>query len=222
MSAIAAFTTFTAVAAPVFQANVDTDKLIPHKFLRKPLSAGYRNFLFYDQRFAEDGSEKDFVLNRAPFDRAGILLSGRNFGCGSTREGAIYALQDFGIRCVIAPSFGDIFYANCLQNGLLPVVIGDAQAEKLNAHLEAHPGATVSVDLAAQTVTLPYGETLHFEIDAQRKEQLLKGLDDIGITQQYSTQIDQFEAAHKKRQPWLFRAQPELTDTRATLKEGVS
>lgn len=222
MSALEAFTTLEAIAAPVFQANVDTDKLIPHKFLRKPLSAGYRNFLFYDQRFAEDGSERDFILNREPYKHAGILLSGRNFGCGSTREGAIYALQDFGIRCVLAPSFGDIFYANCLQNGLLPVVITDAQAEKLNAHLEANPGAKVTVDLAAQTVTLPYGETAGFDIDAQRKEQLLNGLDDIGITQQYAEQIDRFETRHKQRHPWLFREQRDMTGTRATLKEGVS
>ncbi|HEY4373855.1 MAG TPA: 3-isopropylmalate dehydratase small subunit [Burkholderiales bacterium] len=222
MSAIAAFTTLEAIAAPVFQANIDTDKLIPHKFLRKPLSAGYRNFLFYDQRFAEDGSTREFILNSAPYDKAGILLAGRNFGCGSTREGAIYALQDFGIRCVIAPSFGDIFYANCLQNGLLPVVISDDEAETLDAWLGEHPGAKVSVDLAAQTLTLPYGKTVSFEIDAQRKEQMLKGLDDIGITQQYAQAIDRFEAGHRRRHPWLFRAQPELTGTRATLKEGVS
>src|SRR5436190_19761614 len=118
-----AFNTLTAIAAPYFEANVDTDKLIPHRFLRKPLSAGYRNFLFYNERFTPEGKEKDFVLHREPFSRARILVSGANFGCGSTREGAVYALADFGIRAVIAPSFSDIFFANCLQNGLLPVVL---------------------------------------------------------------------------------------------------
>lgn len=215
MSGMQAFTTLDAIAAPLFQANIDTDKLIPHKFLRKPLSAGYRNYLFYDQRFAEDGSERsDFVLNREPFKRAGVLVAGRNFGCGSTREGAIYALQDFGIRCVIAPTFGDIFYANCLQNGLLPIILDDAEIEKLCAHLESHPGEHVSVDLAAQTVSLPYGVSRSFEIDAQRKEQLLKGLDDIGITQQLSAAIDQFESTYKKRHPWLFREQAALINNR--------
>ncbi|MBL8383211.1 MAG: 3-isopropylmalate dehydratase small subunit [Burkholderiales bacterium] len=206
-----AFTPLDAVAAPLFEPNIDTDKLIPHKFLRKPLAAGYRNFLFHDQRFAEDGSVRpDFVLNRAPFDRARVLVAGRNFGCGSTREGAIYALQDFGIRCVVAPSFGDIFYANCLQNGLLPVVLGEATVAALAAHLEAHPGAHVAVDLAAQTLALPQGGTVRFDIDAVRKEQLLKGLDDIGMTQQHAQAIARFETAYRARHPWLFRDLPGL------------
>ena len=216
------FTTLDAIAAPYFVANIDTDKLIPHKFLRKPLSAGYRHYLFYDQRFAEDGSEiTDFVLNREPFKHAGVLVSGRNFGCGSTREGAIYALQDFGIRCVIAPGFGDIFYANCLQNGLLPIVLDDADVERISVLLAAQPGAHVRVDLPAQTVTAPDGTQLRFEIDARRKEQLLKGLDDIGITQQYAQAIDQFEARYRNERPWLFREQPELVNRRAARAEGV-
>ena len=210
-----AFTTLDAIAAPLLVANIDTDKLIPHKFLRKPLSAGYRNFLFYDQRFAEDGSLRgDFVLNREPYSRAGVLVAGRNFGCGSTREGAIYALQDFGIRCVIAPSFGDIFHANCLQNGLLPVVLEEAEVSALAVHLEAHPGARVAVDLAAQTVTLPDGRRLSFAIDGVRKEQMLKGLDDIGITLEYADRIEAFEAAYRQRRPWLFRAQADLLRNR--------
>ncbi len=210
-----AFTILDAIAAPLFLPNIDTDKLIPHKFLRKPLSAGYRNFLFHDQRFAEDGSLRtDFVLNRAPFSQAGVLVAGRNFGCGSTREGAIYALQDFGIRCVIAPSFGDIFHANCLQNGLLPVVLEEAEVATLAAHLEAHPGARVAIDLAAQTVTLPDGRCLAFGIDGVRKEQLLKGLDDIGITMQYAARIEAFESDYRQRRPWLFRDQSDLLENR--------
>lgn len=210
-----AFTKLDAIAAPLFLPNIDTDKLIPHKFLRKPLAAGYRNFLFYDQRFAEDGSLRtDFVLNRAPYSQAGVLVAGRNFGCGSTREGAIYALQDFGIRCVIAPSFGDIFHANCLQNGLLPVVLEEAEVATLAAHLEANPGARVAVDLTLQTVTLPDGRQMPFAIDGVRKEQLLKGLDDIGITLQYAARIEAFESGYRQRRPWLFREQADLLSNR--------
>jgi 3-isopropylmalate/(R)-2-methylmalate dehydratase small subunit len=218
-----AFTTLDAIAAPLFLPNIDTDKLIPHKFLRKPLSAGYRNFLFYDQRFGEDGSlRSDFVLNREPYSQAGVLVAGRNFGCGSTREGAIYALQDFGIRCVIAPSFGDIFHANCLQNGLLPVILEEAEVVKLAAHLEANPGARVAVDLAAQTVTMPDGRRLSFSIDGVRKEQMLKGLDDIGITLQYASRIEAFESDYRKRRPWLFREQADLLSNRNKTQEDPS
>jgi 3-isopropylmalate/(R)-2-methylmalate dehydratase small subunit len=216
------FTTLEAMAAPYFLANIDTDKLIPHKFLRKPLSAGYRNFLFYDQRFFEDGTENtEFVLNREPFKHASILVGGSNFGCGSTREGAVYALMDFGIRCVIAPSFSEIFHANCLQNGVLPITLDEAEVEKLCTYLEAHPGAKVAVDLPAQTVTLPYGTTLPFAIDDVRKEQLLKGLDDVGITLQYADAIDRFEADYRRRLPWLFKDKPGLLrHVNASSKQG--
>lgn len=198
------FTTFTAIAAPYYQPDVDTDKIIPHRYLRKPLAAGYRNFLFYNERFAPDGTVKpDFILHRAPYDKAGILVSGHNFGCGSTREGAIYALADFGFRAVIAPSFGDIFYANCLQNGLLPVILPEAVVAALAQHAEQHPGATVAIDLIAQTVTTPGGAVHRFEIDAARKDQLLRGLDDIGITLTEREAIDRFEADYHKRLYWL-------------------
>ena len=218
-----AFTVLDAIAAPLFVANIDTDKLIPHKFLRKPLSAGYRNFLFYDQRFAEDGSLRpEFVLNREPYSRAGVLVAGRNFGCGSTREGAIYALLDFGIRCVIAPSFGDIFHANCLQNGLLPVIMEEGEAGKLAVWLEAHPGAHVGVDLGAQTATLPYGVIVSFAIDGVRKEQMLKGLDDIGITLQYAARIQVFEEGYRQRRPWLFRAEADLLANRKPQEGGAT
>lgn len=198
------FTTFTAIAAPYYQPDVDTDKIIPHRYLRKPLAAGYRNFLFYNERFTPDGTVKpDFILHRAPYDKAGILVSGHNFGCGSTREGAIYALADFGFRAVIAPSFGDIFYANCLQNGLLPVILPEAVVAALAQHAEQHPGTTVAIDLVAQTVTIPGGAVHRFEIDAARKDQLLRGLDDIGITLTEREAIDRFESDYHKRLYWL-------------------
>jgi 3-isopropylmalate/(R)-2-methylmalate dehydratase small subunit len=198
------FTSLSAIAAPYFVANIDTDKLIPHRFLRKPLSAGYRNFLFYDERFTPEGKEKpEFLLNREPFRRARILVCGANFGCGSTREGAVYSLADFGIRAVIAPSFGDIFMSNCLQNGLLPAVLPEQAVAGLAAHLESHPGAAVTIDLESQTVTTPDGSVHRFEIEPSRKAKLLKGEDDISLTLQYSTRIEQFEAQYRARLPWL-------------------
>ena len=198
------FDNFSGIAAPYFNANIDTDKLIPHRFLRKPLSAGYRNFLFYDERFTPDGAPvTDHLLNREPCTNAQILVAGANFGCGSTREGAVYALADFGFRAIIAPSFGDIFFANCLQNGVLPVVLDEAVVEGLARALEATPGATVAVDLAAQTVTTPVGATHTFAIDAARKLRLLKGLDDIGITLEFSDKIEAFEAQYRKRHTWI-------------------
>lgn len=198
-----AFTTFSAIAAPYYLPDIDTDKIIPHRFLRKPLSAGYRNFLFYNERYTAEGGQKPFVLHQPPYDRAGILVAGPNFGCGSTREGAVYALADFGFRAVIAPSFGDIFQANCLQNGLLPVVLPEETVAALARHAEAHPGAVISIDLPAQTVTGPDGQSYRFAIDASRKEQLLRGLDDIGITLTDAQAIEDFEAAYRRRLPWL-------------------
>jgi 3-isopropylmalate/(R)-2-methylmalate dehydratase small subunit len=201
------FISLTAIAAPYYFPDIDTDKLIPHRFLRKPLSAGYRNFLFYDQRFTPEGKEKaGFILDRDPYRRAKILVTGDNFGCGSTREGAVYALYDFGFRAIIAPGFGDIFKSNCLQNGLLPVVLQKTIVENLSAHLEQNPGTTVAIDLDAQSVTTPDGLKHHFDIDLSRKEQLLEGLDDIGITLKHSELIDQFEKRYRSRMPWLGRS----------------
>lgn len=197
------FTKLTAIAAPYFFPDIDTDKIIPHVFLRKPLSAGYRNFLFYNERFTSDGKIKSFVLHDASYDKAGILVAGTNFGCGSTREGAVYALADFGFRAVIAPSFGDIFQSNCLQNGLLPVVLPADVVEQLATYVEQHPGATVSIDLQEQIVTTPEGGSHKFSIDEVRKEQLLKGLDDIGITLTDGKLIDEFEKSYKSRYSWL-------------------
>lgn len=198
------FETLTAVAVPYYHADVDTDELIPHRFLRKPLSAGYGNFLFHDRRrTAEDRENPDFVLNRAPYRRAQVLVSGRNFGCGSTREGAVYALRDYGIRAVIAPGYADIFSGNCVQNGVLPVVLPERSVEDLCAQLEARPGAEVTIDLAQQTVTLPDGTSCGFEIQASKKAQLLEGLDDIGITLEHRERIAAFEEKYRARLPWL-------------------
>lgn len=198
------FTTLRAVAAPYYHADVDTDELIPHRFLRKPLSAGYGNFLFYDRRHSADERENpDFVLNEAPYRGAQVLVSGRNFGCGSTREGAVYALRDYGIRAVIAPGFADIFSGNCVQNGVLPVVLAEQIVEDLCKQLEGRPGAAVTIDLARQTVTLPDGKSCGFEIQASKKAQLLGGLDDIGITLEHRDAIASFEAAYRARLPWL-------------------
>ena len=198
------FTTLRAIAAPYFEADIDTDKIIPHRYLRKPLSAGYRNFLFYNERFTPEGTVKpDFVLHRAPYDRAQVLVAGRNFGGGSTREGAVYALADFGFRALIAPSFGDIFHANCLQNGVLPVVLPDAVIAALAKHLVEQPGAEVTIDLPTQTVTMPDGSSHAFELDPVRKDQLLRGLDDIGITLTDAGLIEAFEAQYHRRLHWL-------------------
>lgn len=198
-----AFRTFTAVAAPYYFPDVDTDKIIPHRFLRKPLSAGYRNFLFYNERYTPEGAAKPFILHDAPYDKAGILVAGSNFGCGSTREGAVYALADFGFRAVIAPSFSDIFQSNCLQNGVLPVVLAEDVVALLAQQAEQQPGAVVTIDLPEQLVTTPDGRQHTFSIDASRKAQLLQGLDDIGITLTEAAAIDDFERDYHRRLPWL-------------------
>lgn len=198
------FIRLTAVAAPFETPDIDTDMLIPQRFLRKPLTVGYRNFLFFNDRFDAAGKEiPDFILHREQYKKAGIFVTGPNFGCGSTREGAVYALLDFGIRAVIAPSFGDIFEANCLQNGLLPVRLPEAVIEALATAVEAKPGTTVTLDLPAQTATLPGGAVHGFNIDPERKRRMLKGLDDIGITLEFEQQIDAFEKQYKARMTWL-------------------
>ena len=199
-----AFTKLTAVAAPLDMANIDTDKIIPGRFLRKLRGPGYDKLAFHDIRFHADGSENpDFVLNKAPYRAAKILVAATNFGCGSSREAAVYVMFDFGIRAVIAPSFGDIHYGNELQNGMLPVVLPDAVCASLRAQLHASPGATISIDLDAQHVTAPDGARHAFEIDANAKERLLKGLDDIGLVMQYSHEIEAFEQRHRQAMPWL-------------------
>lgn len=198
------FTKLTGIAAPLELANVDTDKIIPARFLRRLRGPGYEKLAFHDIRYDADGRERaDFVLNQAPYRHAEILVAGANFGCGSSREAAVYVLFDYGFRSVIAPSFGDIHYGNELQNGMLPVVLPEETCAKLRAQLRDKPGATMTVDLESQTVTGPDNATYRFDIDATHKERLLKGLDDIGLVMQYETQIEAFEKKHHTEFPWL-------------------
>jgi 3-isopropylmalate/(R)-2-methylmalate dehydratase small subunit len=200
------FTTLTAIAAPMEMANVDTDRVIPVRFLRKLRSdkAGYDPYLFHDMRFDNDGREKpDFVLNQPAYRSAGILVAGANFGCGSSREGAVYALLDYGIRAVIAPSFGDIHYANELQNGMLPVTLPEEICRGLRDQLRAKPGATLAIDLPAQTVVDTEGTAHPFTIDPVYKERLLKGLDDIGLVLENTPAIETFEHDYHAQRPWL-------------------
>ena len=187
-------------------ANIDTDRVIPVRFLRKLRSdkAGYDPYLFHDMRFDNDGREKsDFVLNQPAYRKAGILVAGANFGCGSSREGAVYALLDYGIRAVIAPSFGDIHYANELQNGMLPVILPEEICRGLRDQLRAKPGATLAIDLPAQTVTDTEGTVHPFTIDPVYKERLLKGLDDIGLVLENTPAIESFEHDYHAQRPWL-------------------
>ena len=200
------FTDLHAKAAPLDIANLDTDQIIPKQFLKTVEREGLGKGLFYDLRFdAEGRPREDFVLNDPRYAGAGVLIAGDNFGCGSSREHAPWALLDYGVRCVIAPSFADIFYGNCFQNGLLPVALPEAEVKALMA--EARGGNHVfSVDLAAQTVTAPSGKSFHFEIDPARKEKLLRGLDSIGETLEHAGDIDRYEARKALAQPWLERA----------------
>ncbi|HXQ47551.1 MAG TPA: 3-isopropylmalate dehydratase small subunit [Caulobacteraceae bacterium] len=190
-----------AAALPI--ANLDTDQIIPKQFLKTVEREGLGKGLFYDLRFDGEGREKpDFVLNQKPFAGVRILIGAENFGCGSSREHAAWALMDFGITCVIAPSFGDIFYENCFQNGVLPVALPEAAVRALSA--EAKGGNHVfSVDLETQIVTAPSGATFHFEIDQGRKAKMLKGLDTIGETLERAGDIGVFEQRRKLAQPWL-------------------
>jgi 3-isopropylmalate/(R)-2-methylmalate dehydratase small subunit len=200
------FTSLTAVAAPIDIANVDTDKIIPARFLRKlrTVTAGYDPYLFHDLRFGDDGRERaEFALNQPAWREARILVTDANFGCGSSREGAVYALLDYGIRSVIAPSFGDIHYGNELQNGMLPVVLAADTCAMLRRQLHACPGASITVDLVAQQVTAPDGTSHHFEIDANTREKLLKGLDEVSLVLEHEREIAAFEKRHHGEQPWL-------------------
>ena len=202
------FTRLTGAAAPIDLPNVDTDRVIPARFLRKPQgSPGYERFLFHDVRFDADGAERpEFVLNQPGFRGARIVVAAENFGCGSSREAAVWALAAYGVRAVIAPSLGDIFHQNCGKNGVLAVVLPGEIVAGLRRQLHARPGATLSVDLEAQTVTAPDGAVHHFEIDPFRKQMLLSGQDDIGLTLGYEAQIAAFEASHRAAPPWLSAA----------------
>jgi len=200
------FTELHAKAAPLDVANLDTDQIIPKQFLKTVEREGLGKGLFYDLRFDAEGRAKpDFVLNDPRYAGAGVLIAGDNFGCGSSREHAPWALLDYGVQCVIAPSFADIFYNNCFQNGLLPVAL---PADAVRALMDEAKGGNhvFSIDLAAQTVTAPSGKQFRFEIDPARKEKLLKGLDSIGETLQHAGDIDSYEHRHALAQPWLERA----------------
>jgi 3-isopropylmalate/(R)-2-methylmalate dehydratase small subunit len=201
-----AFTQLTGIAAPLPKANVDTDQIIPARYLKSISRAGYGKHLFANFRFRPDGIENpDFVLNQQPFRSANILIGFENFGCGSSREHAPWALLDFGIRCVIAPDFADIFHSNCFKNGVLPVRLPRAICEQLMEDARLGGNARITVDLERQVVVRPSGEEIPFEVDPLRRHLLLNGLDDIGQTLAHAPAIDAFEAKHRAAQPWLAR-----------------
>jgi 3-isopropylmalate/(R)-2-methylmalate dehydratase small subunit len=198
------FTQLTGVAAPLPAINIDTDKIIPKNFLKTIKRTGLGKHLFAEMRFNADGSEKpDFVLNQPAYRQAKILIAFDNFGCGSSREHAPWALMDFGVKCVIAPSFADIFYNNCFKNGVLPLVLPRAVCEQLMEDAQKGANATMTVDLEKQTVTRPDGEIVKFEIDPFRKHCLVNGLDEIGLSMTKGKAIDSYEERQKASQPWL-------------------
>lgn len=210
-----AFTRITGLAAPLDRANVDTDQIIPKQFLKSIKRTGFGPNLFDEWRYLDvgqpyqDNSKRplnpEFVLNQPRYQGASILLARENFGCGSSREHAPWALDEYGFRCVIAPSFADIFFNNSFKNGLLPIILSAAEVDELFRQVEVEPGYQLTVDLAAQTVTRPDGKAYSFEIDEFRKHCLLHGLDDIGLTLQDADAIRAFESRHRATQPWLFR-----------------
>jgi 3-isopropylmalate/(R)-2-methylmalate dehydratase small subunit len=198
------FTTLEGVAAPLKIINVDTDMIIPKQYLKTIKRPGLGKGLFSEQRYNDDGSENpDFVLNKPSYRNAKILVAGDNFGCGSSREHAPWALGDFGIRCVISTSFGDIFYNNCFKNGILPIRVTHEELDKLFDDAERGANATLTIDLEKQEIRGPDGGSIKFEIDPFRKHCMINGLDDIGLTMQKSKSIDTFEAKEKAERPWL-------------------
>jgi 3-isopropylmalate/(R)-2-methylmalate dehydratase small subunit len=209
-----AFTQHTGIIAPLDRPNVDTDAIIPKQFLKSIKRSGFGPNAFDDWRYLDAGGpdidndsrrlNPDFVLNQPPFDKATVLLARENFGCGSSREHAVWALDDFGFRAVIAPSFADIFYNNSFKNGLLPIVLQSDIVDDLFARVSANPGLEISIDLKAQTVSCQGEVISHFEIDGFRKHCMLNGLDDIGLTLQHADEIKAYEEKRKQAAPWLF------------------
>jgi 3-isopropylmalate/(R)-2-methylmalate dehydratase small subunit len=198
------FTSLTGVAAPLPMINIDTDKIIPKQYLKTIERTGLGRGLFDEMRFNSDGSEKpEFVLNQPAYREAKILVAGENFGCGSSREHAPWALLDFGIRCVIASSFADIFYNNCFKNGVLPLIVPEAVVAQLMEDAGKGANAVLTVDLESQTISRPDGEKVPFQIDPFRKHCMINGLDDIGLTLQKGDAIDSYEDRLKLSQPWL-------------------
>ncbi|MEZ5535470.1 MAG: 3-isopropylmalate dehydratase small subunit [Thiolinea sp.] len=197
----------TSVVALMNRNNVDTDQIIPKQFLKKVERTGFGQHLFHDWRFNADGSDNaDFELNQPEVQGAKILLAGDNFGCGSSREHAPWAIEDYGFNTIISTSYADIFYNNCFKNGILPVIVDEATWNELRAEAEAAPGLSFTVDLEAQTVTTPVGKVVAFELDPVRKNNLLQGLDDIAVSLQHEARISAFEAQQKAKLPWLWRA----------------
>ena len=199
------FTTLTAIAAPLPMINVDTDKIIPARWLKTIKRTGLGPALFEAIRYCKDGSEDpDFILNKEPYRKAQILVTGENFGCGSSREHAPWALDDFGIRCVISTDFADIFYNNSFKNGMLLIKVSPEQLKKLMDDAERGANATMTVDLESQEITTSDGETISFDLDPFKKHCLLNGLDDIGLTMEKAPKIDSYEDRQKASQPWLY------------------
>jgi len=201
------FTTHTGLVLPLDRTNVNTDEITPARFLKTIRRSGFENALFANWRYTDPQgtiSDPNFVLNLPRYQGATVLLAEDNFGCGSSREHAPWAIQNYGFRALIAPSFADIFYNNCFNNGLLPITLDHATVRELFAEVEAHEGYQLSVDLAAQTVTTPGGRAIHFEMDPFRKEALLKGLDNIGWTLSHSDEIKAYEEKRKQVAPWIF------------------
>ncbi|MBE3560302.1 MAG: 3-isopropylmalate dehydratase small subunit [Ktedonobacteraceae bacterium] len=201
------FITHTGLVVPLDRTNVNTDEITPARFLKTIKRTGFANALFANWRFNDDGTPNpEFVLNFPRYQGASILLAGDNFGCGSSREHAPWAIREYGFRCLIAPSFADIFYNNCFNNGILPVTLDEFVVQRLFQEVEACEGYTLTVDLASQTITKPSGEVLRFEIDPFKKNALLKGLDNIGWTLSHSDEITAYEERRRREAPWLFIA----------------
>lgn len=197
------FKTFASIAVPIDIANCDTDQIIPARFLRRPGDdPDYARFLFHDLRFNEDGSKKDFIFNKDPYRNGQIFVADLNWGCGSSRENAVTALKANGVRSIIAPSFGDIHYNNCIKNGVLPIRLPSAECERLRQQLHESPGAEIAIDLDTQSLTGPDQTAYAFEIDAFDKHRLLNGLDDIGLTIEFDDAIKDFTAQYKSRHRW--------------------
>lgn len=208
------YTVEKGLVAPLDRANVDTDQIIPKQFLKSIKRTGFGPNLFDEWRYLDEGYpgqdnskrplNKDFVLNQPRYQGATVLLARRNFGCGSSREHAPWALEDYGFRTVIAPSFADIFFNNCFKNGMLPIVLDEAIVDELFRDVAQNEGYTLTIDLEKQQIIRPNGESIAFEVDAFRKHCLLNGLDDIGLTLQHADDIRAYEAARKQREPWVF------------------
>ena len=209
-----AFTQLNGLVVPLDRANVDTDAIIPKQFLKSIKRSGFGPNAFDEWRYLDHGEpgmdnskrkiNPDFVLNKPRYQGASVLLARENFGCGSSREHAPWALEDYGFRAIIAPSFADIFFNNCFKNGMLPIVLAASDVDALFKETEAAEGYKLNIDLAAQTISTPSGKIYKFEVDAFRKHCLLNGLDDIGLTMQHQDKIKAYEAKHKAEQPWLY------------------